>query len=245
MNAVLKVDRTGHLSTVAVLPPQPVTLTQPMVEALAAEFGARLDAFDLPRRGDVTPSSPCSTDVEATRTAPSMCRSCRAAPRARAPRRPRQGLQGQRLDRGAHHGRERTARRDGTSPSPPMEPSTPPSSSAGKVNEVPRTASGPPPSPSTGRSAVEVHGGYLYVGHVRRHPASEPSDRRSTSRAASSASSGIRRHGIRTYAVTERPGQRAGRSCVPANGSAASVATAPKGGRIGRISGRTVAPAKE
>jgi hypothetical protein len=63
MNAVLKVDRTGHVSTVAVLPPQPVTLTQPMVEALAAEFGAPADAFDC-LVGVTYAFEPVPTDVE-------------------------------------------------------------------------------------------------------------------------------------------------------------------------------------
>nr|WP_235509006.1 ScyD/ScyE family protein [Terrabacter sp. Soil810] len=63
MNAVLKVDRTGHVSTVAVLPPQPVTLTQPMVGALAAEFGAPADAFDC-LVGVTYAFEPVPTDVE-------------------------------------------------------------------------------------------------------------------------------------------------------------------------------------
>lgn len=63
MNAVLKVDRTGHVSTVAVLPPQPVTLTQPMVDAIAGEAGAPAGAFDC-LVGVTYAFEPVPTDVE-------------------------------------------------------------------------------------------------------------------------------------------------------------------------------------
>lgn len=63
MNAVMKVDSAGHVSTVAVLPPQPVTLTQEMAASLAAEFGAPPGAFDC-LAGVTYAFEPVPTDVE-------------------------------------------------------------------------------------------------------------------------------------------------------------------------------------
>jgi len=63
MNAVLKVDHAGHVSTVAVLPRQSLTLTAAMADALADEFGAPPGAFDC-LTGVTYAFEPVPTDVE-------------------------------------------------------------------------------------------------------------------------------------------------------------------------------------
>jgi hypothetical protein len=63
MNAVVKVDRAGHVSTVAVLPPQPVTLTKAMADSIAEEVGAPAGAFDC-LAGVTYAFEPVPTDVE-------------------------------------------------------------------------------------------------------------------------------------------------------------------------------------
>jgi hypothetical protein len=63
MNAVVKVDNAGHVSTVAVLPPQPVTLTQAMADSIAQEFGAPPGSFDC-LAGVTYAFEPVPTDVE-------------------------------------------------------------------------------------------------------------------------------------------------------------------------------------
>jgi hypothetical protein len=63
MNTVMKVDKGGQVSTAAVLPPQPITLTAEMAAGLAAEFGAPPGAFDC-LAGVTYAFEPVPTDVE-------------------------------------------------------------------------------------------------------------------------------------------------------------------------------------
>jgi hypothetical protein len=62
-NAILRVDAQGHVSTMSVLPAQPVTLTQAMVDGLAASMGAPAGSLDC-LVGVTYAFEPVPTDVE-------------------------------------------------------------------------------------------------------------------------------------------------------------------------------------
>ncbi len=62
-NAILRVDAKGHVSTVSVLPAQPVTLTQAMVDGLAQGMGMPAGSLDC-LVGVTYAFEPVPTDVE-------------------------------------------------------------------------------------------------------------------------------------------------------------------------------------
>lgn len=66
-NALLSVTDQGVVSTLKVMPPQPVTLTQDMVDGLAASMGAPAGAFDC-LVGVTYAFEPVPTDVEVAPT---------------------------------------------------------------------------------------------------------------------------------------------------------------------------------
>lgn len=65
-NAILRVDAQGHVSTVSVLPAQPVTLTQAMVDGLAQGMGMPAGSLDC-LVGVTYAFEPVPTDVEVDR----------------------------------------------------------------------------------------------------------------------------------------------------------------------------------